>query len=352
LLDASPSLRQRWYQTGFRRTLSYLAERGKAVQWQGCGVFATAWNAREEKRHQQLVQAGIWDPRSVQVTSASDAKPWSDLPMTRGGLFFPEAGWVNPGSLCKSLLARATGSITIRCRAPVGSLMWDGALWQVADQDGRILDSTPVVVLCAGAQVATFAQTSWLPLTQVRGQLTTVTAAAASSRVRSVVTGAGYLLPAVAGCHQIGATYDVDDPERAIRVGDHQQNLSTLSTFFPAFTEQARTPVIGGRVGFRSVTNDFLPVVGPVPDVEAWQRVYGDLHLGRRVTSYPPPIYHRGLYVAAGLGSRGLTSALLAADLVVSIIEGEPAPIEANVEAAVHPGRFLIRRFRRSSARL
>ena len=47
-----------------------------------------------------------------------------------------------------------------------------------------------------------------------------------------------------------------------------------------------------------------------------------------------------GLFVATGLGARGLVWAPLGAELVASLIAGDPLPVERELVAAVAPQRF------------
>jgi len=54
-----------------------------------------------------------------------------------------------------------------------------------------------------------------------------------------------------------------------------------------------------------------------------------------------------GLYGAFAYGSRGLTWAALGGEIIASLLEGEPPPLESDLLDAVDPGRFLLRRARR-----
>ena len=105
--------------------------------------------------------------------------------------------------------------------------------------------------------------------------------------------------------------------------------------------------ITGGRVAFRAATTDYLPLAGALPDVVQWQQVYADLQHGRNPQRYPHGPVHAGLFVVAGMGSRGLASAAIAARLVTALLDGTPLPVPNNVAEAVHPDRFLIRRLRR-----
>ena len=54
--------------------------------------------------------------------------------------------------------------------------------------------------------------------------------------------------------------------------------------------------------------------------------------------------------MVAALGSRGIGSAALGAEMLAATISGAPVPAEADLIDAVDPARFLSRRFRRGEA--
>ena len=59
-----------------------------------------------------------------------------------------------------------------------------------------------------------------------------------------------------------------------------------------------------------------------------------------RSLSGPPAPYIPNQFVLSGLGSRGLVTAPLLAETVVSMMFGEPLPIPIALAHALHPGRF------------
>ena len=107
----------------------------------------------------------------------------------------------------------------------------------------------------------------------------------------------------------VGATYDLEDPQSALREEDHAGNLERLRAILGV---EVRAPG-DGRVAFRAVTPDRLPVVGKIAD---------------------------GVCGAFAYGSRGLVWAALAAEIIASELEGEPLPIERSLAAAMDPLRF------------
>jgi tRNA 5-methylaminomethyl-2-thiouridine biosynthesis bifunctional protein len=158
-------------------------------------------------------------------------------------------------------------------------------------------------------------------LRRVRGQLSYVPEDAVEAP-RVVVLRGGMVLPAVDGLCVVGATYDLADEDPLPRSESHAANLERAAQILPGFTFDPRS--VAGRVAFRAVAPDRLPVVGKLGD---------------------------GLYGAFAYGSRGLVWATLAAELIASALEGEPLPLEASLADAMAPGRFAERAARRARGR-
>src|SRR5205085_10448161 len=170
------------------------------------------------------------------------------------------------------------------------------------------LPQAPIVVLANSAEAPRLYPVPDLRLRRVRGQLTYVPEDALEPP-HAVVLRGGMVLPAIDGLCVVGATYDLEDPEGAMREEDHAGNLERLRAILGI---EVRAPV-DGRVAFRAVTPDRLPVVGKIAG---------------------------GVYGAFAYGSRGLIWAALAAELIASELDGEPLPIERSLAAAIDPLRF------------
>jgi tRNA 5-methylaminomethyl-2-thiouridine biosynthesis bifunctional protein len=56
-----------------------------------------------------------------------------------------------------------------------------------------------------------------------------------------------------------------------------------------------------------------------------------------------------GLYCASAYASRGLVWAALAGEMLASLIEGEPLPLEGDLADALDPGRFVLKQARRGT---
>lgn len=88
-----------------------------------------------------------------------------------------------------------------------------------------------------------------------------------------------------------------------------------------------------------------------MPDFEKLVVAYTHLDRFKRRKQTPilAPSYHQ-LYIISALGSRGLCSAPLSAEILASQIFDEPFPVEDSVLNALHPNRFWVRPLLRGKA--
>jgi len=161
-----------------------------------------------------------------------------------------------------------------------------------------------------------------------------------------IVCADAYLVPAEQGQHLLGASFDPTLDSPALSAQSQLDNINKLNR---CLSEPLATDVpLRGRVSFRCTAGDYLPLVGPVPRILYHQKHYANLHLGKASQYYAAAHDYPGLFISAAHGARGLTGALLAAEVLVAMISGHPMPIEQSTLNAIHPARFWIRRFKRN----
>jgi tRNA 5-methylaminomethyl-2-thiouridine biosynthesis bifunctional protein len=160
-----------------------------------------------------------------------------------------------------------------------------------------------------------------------------------------VLAGAGHLIPAADGAAIVGSSYDFEDEDPEPRVSGHAGNLERLELLLPGSAARLDPARLAGTVGFRCVTPDRLPLIGSAPDAGT-ARANIAVRSGQWAQELPRL---NGLYGAFGYASRGLTWAALGAELIASLVGGEPLPLEGDLADAVDPARFALRRARRRS---
>ncbi len=264
-------------------------------------------------------------------------------------LYFPELGWINPADVCESLVSHPAISLL---RAEVASIRQNRLRhWHALDAKESVIASAEVMVIACATNTARFSQTAHLPLKAIRGQISTVPETTASSRLKTVICGEGYLAPAVNGHHTLGATYDLNNTDTGLREEDHHSNLRQLAATDPDLGEifsGIDTGRISGRAAVRCTTPDYLPIAGPAPVLESYLEDYALLKKNAR--SHIPLLgrHWQGLYLNCGHGSRGMSYAPLCAELLASQICAEVPPMELDLRKVIHPGRFIIRDLKRN----
>lgn len=322
--------------------------------WGACGVLQLAFDDKERLRQRQIIDSGVWPPEVVCGLDAEQAGEVAGVPLPMGGLFFGQAGWLAPRRVCEYLLG-GHPSVQLLNNTEALRLEQDPGGWRIVDAAGNRVANSDAVVLATAADTARFKQTAFLPLSRIRGQVTPIAATARASRLRTVVCYDGYITPAVDGRHGLGATFSHSDDERNARLADDRRNLQRLHNTVPSLCRALQIPEPDGlahtvgRAGFRCHTPDYLPVVGPVPDVDAFQREYAPLRKGQLKRAYRPGRYLDGLYVNVAHGSRGVTTTPLCAEIIAAYLNGEPQPVGETLRQALHPARFLIRELIRNN---
>ncbi len=278
----------------------------------------------------------------VSLLDTDAARAHLNLPVAHGGLLFPHGGAVWPAGVCAAQLAAAGERVKLLPGTEVARLERDGDTWRAVDSAGATLAEAPVVVLANAGDAVRLAALRHVALQPVRGQLTLLPAGSTASLPCPAI-GDGYAVPLDDGTLLIGATFEPDDVDPAMRTAGHIENIERVRHLLPGLIgELPDVDTLRGRVAFRWVVADRVPVIGPLAD-EAQTLANARALSGAKARDLPRTA---GLYGAFGYGSRGLVWAALGAELIASQLEGEPLPLERELADAVDPARFLIRALR------
>ena len=320
--------------------------------WRRTGVLQLAFDANEQARQEGLLAANL--PRTLfHGVTRADAHALAGVELPSGGVSFPGAGWVHPPALCRALVDHP--GIEVRT-GDVAAIDCVDGLWRIHDTAGEATLLAPVVVVATAHESRALAATRHLPVRTISGQVTALPATPRSAGLATVVSGEGYAAPARHGAHTIGATHRMREASTDVRVGDHATNLAMLARLAPALFEAAGgsrldPAALTGRAGVRCTSPDTLPIVGPIADATAFDRVYAPLARDATLDLREPAPWLRGLFVTSAHGSRGLVTSLLAAEILAALIEGEPYPVAAPLVATLYPTRFAVRDLARGRQR-
>ena len=276
------------------------------LEWARCGVLHLAKDVEAMHRQREAVRRlPATLARWVEIDEARELANW---PVNQAGVYYPEAGWVAPQTLCRAWLAHAdlrTGAAAARL-APVA------VGWIVCDAGGRVLAEADAVVLANASEAGSLTPGAAWPMRAVRGQVSRLPAGSLPGLAR-VIAREGYVVP---GTHPlVGATYEHDDLDLSPRATSHAANLARLDAILPAAAEGLAVEALDGRAALRATLPDRLPLLGAVPG-------------------------YTGVHVAAGYASRGVVWAGLLGEALADRLTGAPAPLETDIAAAIAPGRW------------
>ncbi len=281
-------------------------------------------------------------PELGRLVNAEEGSDILGQKITGAGLWQAESGWFSPATICRRLLRHQGIELLEHCgelRLQTTEEGWDLR----TETDNRF--AAPVVIVAGGIDSNDLLPNWRLPTKPVRGQTTQVPASNDTS-LNAAFCHKGYISPAMQGEHCIGATFAPGSADRDIRPGDHTENLHKLAEALPAWATQLAsldTDNLQGRAEVRCASPDYLPMVGPIPDLDAFQERFAPLEKDASTIINRRGVFIPGLYVTTAHGSRGLSYAALSAEVLASELFHEPSPVTADIRRAIAPARFLIR---------
>jgi tRNA 5-methylaminomethyl-2-thiouridine biosynthesis bifunctional protein len=318
--------------------------------WKGPrGVLSFGRDSTFLSRHSQWLKNGGLPNGHGTAVSEVDVSNIAGINLGTPGLWFKNAGTINPVVICRALLA----NVPTLFGKNVAKLERVGERWCVWDGKGACLLEADAVVLANGFAASQLCPEGTIPLHAKRGQISYLQATKASQNLQVGLSYGGYMTPALEnGFHILGATYQQwpdhqSDKWKELTDDDHEENRAHISSRLPLLSQIFDGEIVSGRASLRTTTADHLPVVGPAFNEVAYRKDYHDLRHGKPAHIYPGATYTPGVYLLSALGSRGFALAPLLAKLLVAEIIGRPLPVDDNIHDLVSPARFLVRDLKR-----
>jgi len=312
------------------------------------GVLQLGWDEKSAEKITQMLAMGL--PETIaRGVSPEEAEALAQVELGVGGIFYPLGGWLSPAELTSGLLAHGeTQGLRIHWLHRLTQLSQTDKGWTLCFADGKEARHQNVA-LATGHQLSALPQSAQLPTYAVSGQVSHIPSTPGLKALNTVLCYDGYLTPVSPqfGTHCIGASYHRGDTATVYREEDQQQNRTRLLHSLPGCGWAEKVDVSAGeaRIGVRCATRDHLPMAGAVPDYDATLASYADLPeqraRGEAIAAAP---HYAGLFLLGALGSRGLCSAPLAAEVLAAQMSGEPQPLDGATLAALSPNRYWVRK--------
>jgi len=263
-------------------------------------------------------------------------------------MHYKNAGVVIPEILCEAIIKNCTeksspGELKL-VRSDVESVSSDGSSWSCFNGE-RLISESEVLIVASGFQLNELNLPVTFPVESVRGQMLELKAGAETSCIDKIINDQVYITPAINGLHYLGGSYSRFNEDKLPDEKDSLFLLESAEKIYPQlFTAESCTKT---WVGIRSMSKDRAAITGAVPDIDYFNREYGDISDGNMKKFYKPARALQGLYVSAAHGSRGFTHSFLCAEIIASQINSEPAPVSDRVLNYLNPSRFVVNDLKR-----
>lgn len=367
LLNGKDDALENFFTSAFtfaRRQYDQLLAQGIHFDHQWCGVNQLAFDEKSRGKIDKMLQIS-WPVSFAEAMSREQLSALAGLDCAHDGIHYPAGGWLCPSDLTTALLLLAQQKgMACHYQHELSQLEHVDGQWQLSFQQlsAQPIDSQQhdtqqpltakqhaTVVLATGHRLAEWQQTQHLPLSAVRGQVSHIPTTSVLSQLQQVLCYDGYLTPVNPANqhHCIGASYQRGDIATDFRADEQQENRDRLLRCLPQVNWPHQVDISDNqaRCGVRCAIRDHLPMVGAVPDYAATLAQYQDLprKIQRGDEIAPAPVWPE-LFMVGALGSRGLCSAPLVAEILAAQMFGEPQPLDAPTLAALNPNRFWIRK--------
>ncbi|GAA0328841.1 bifunctional tRNA (5-methylaminomethyl-2-thiouridine)(34)-methyltransferase MnmD/FAD-dependent 5-carboxymethylaminomethyl-2-thiouridine(34) oxidoreductase MnmC [Morganella psychrotolerans] len=331
-----------------RRAYDSLSAQGVKYSHDWCGVIQLMYNEKNRKKINAI--AAVPRPETLFKTlSRQQLSELAGQDVNSGGLYYPAGGWLCPQELVRGAAALAQKKgLHLYLNHNAERLEPTAQGWQIRFADNTTAQSD-VVVLANGHHITQYPQTAALPVTPVRGQVSHVPTTPEITKLKAVLCYEGYLTPVnpADGQHSLGASHQRNDITTAYSEEEQIANKERLRTSLPDVNWSDEVDVSGkeAHTGIRCTVRDHLPVVGNVPDFAQLTVQYAKLErMKHRPDSVSSAADVPQLFIIGALGSRGLCTAPLAAELLAAQIFDEALPLDDETLAELHPNRFHIRK--------
>ncbi|ROV61591.1 bifunctional tRNA (5-methylaminomethyl-2-thiouridine)(34)-methyltransferase MnmD/FAD-dependent 5-carboxymethylaminomethyl-2-thiouridine(34) oxidoreductase MnmC [Vibrio ponticus] len=316
-----------------------------------CGVTQLKWDDKSASKLDKMLE-GKFDPQLIHGLDETQTSEVVGLPVDMASVHYPLGGWLCPAELTQGLIAQLEKNECFNAKFAhkVESLKQTDNGWSLQVNGQEIQHDC--VIIANGNEFASFAQSAFVPLGQVKGQVSHIPTTESLTQLKSVLCYDGYMTPVNPNNqhHCIGASYDRSQLNYEFDPVAQQDNGDKLRHCLPNQTwpNDVDTSSNQSRQGIRCVSRDHLPFVGNLGDFEQIKAVYADLADNQQAAPNTP--HHDNLFCLLGLGSRGLSSAPLMAEVLASQICGDPLPLPVDLLEQIDPSRMWIRKLRKGKA--
>ena len=266
----------------------------RTPHWNKTGVLLLDFDETTNKRFNDLLKARK-DEEIFKKVSKDEASSMAGISVPNSGLYFKDAGWLDPKNLIIELLNNSEINFVPQ------------EVKKITETKVYLGDneySFDHICLCSSFQSNKLINLKGIR--KKRGQITYLSKELNISNLKIPICAEGYISPTSKDFLITGSTYSNSFTEKAT-LEDDLKNIQKLKKI----TDQ-KVKVLDSDYGYRSTTPDHLPLVGKLKDI----------------------------FINISHGSRGTTSAPISAQFICDLIDGSPPIFGKELIKSLSPERF------------
>ena len=345
-----------------RKAYDHTIEHAKAcglseVAHDFCGVIQLSFNDKVAERQNKLAAADVWPEALIKPVDSKEVSDIANLALPYSGLYIGLGGWISPPQLVTAMIEEAlqSGKLTLKPNhiyvsheAVETTKQRVQIRFNLDSAENEEVITADHLILALGAGAVNASDFNSLSLRPVRGQVEAIPTQMPIEQLNTVLCHKGYMTPVFEGRHALGSTYVKNDLSTDVRSDETEMNLATHEQAL-ANTDIVQALQHDGkaRAATRLGSPDHQPVVGALHNFDSLKEHYTMLGVGKPLTS-APVLPSSVVSTLTCLGSRGLTTAPLMAEVLVSSLCKEPLPLSNDLLNAVNTSRFMTREAIRS----
>jgi tRNA 5-methylaminomethyl-2-thiouridine biosynthesis bifunctional protein len=328
--------------SSFLYALRYYRREEFAAAFINCGLLQLL-DDKEVAAAEKLLASLAGNRDLVQILDATSASAIAGTKLLQQALHFEQSGYIDTQTLAKSIIQHPNIQWQGNSRIDsIEQLTGSQISWQATGAE-KTFQADALIVCAAEASKKLLAE-QIINSKNIRGQISSFNSTALP-QLRSVVCHRGYICPTASteSDYSCGATFDLHEQSRSLDAQSQAYNLQQLAQALPDFSALAlQSHALAGRVEFRCAANDYMPVVGPVPHVDAFRRDYAVYKKSAKAHIPQLGNYQQGLFINMAYGSRAYACAPINAALIRAYLLEEPYPLDFQQIKAMNPARFLV----------
>lgn len=255
-------------------------------------------------------------------------------------LFYPFAGWLSPKQMIESIFQQAQmqGDLTVHFNQQLNAFSQQDLSWDLHFADKVV--NHELLILTTAFNTLDFNQSAALPLSAARGQVSHIPTTEHLQDLQVPLCHQGYLTPVNEQQHCMGASFIRHQTDLQFSQQEQADNkLRLANSINKQWVDKIDIDHQDANVAIRCTTRDHFPYVGAIPDYPASKIFYKDIQQMLPAGNAP---FHKNLYMLTGLGSRGLCTAPLLAEMLAAQICREPLPFSKDILEKIQGNRQWI----------